>query len=124
METAHSRESDLAYLKQLLGAVWGGIASARYEIDGAVFTPPLQNIFWKPTAIGATLGVLSARVNGDRQPASKLVMRGLAGGVLGFAAALAWGSRRFTSLAARRAIRRVGATRDAHWLETHPIDYA
>ena len=51
-------------------------------------------------------------------------MGGLVGGAFGAAAALAWASRGFAGIAARKAVLQVNAARDAHWLETHPIDYA
>ena len=124
METVHSLESNLAYLKQLVGAGLDGIDSARHELDGGVFTSPLQAVVWTPTAIGATIGILSTRLIGNRKSASSVAMGGLAGSVLGFGAGLVWTSRRLIGPAARTAIRRVNAARDAHWLETHPIDYA
>jgi hypothetical protein len=124
METVHSLESNLAYLKQLVGAGLDGIGSAWQELDGGVFTSPLQTVVWPPTAIGATIGMLSTQLIGNRKSARRVAMGGMAGGVLGFGAALVWASRRFTSLATRRAVRHVNAARDAHWLETHPIDYA
>jgi hypothetical protein len=124
METVRSLESDLAYLKQLVGAGLNGIGSARHELDGNMFTSPLQAVVWTPTAIGATIGMLGTRLIANRKSLSSVAIGGLVGSVLGVGAALAWSSRRFTGLAARKAVRHVNAARDAHWLETNPIDYA
>jgi hypothetical protein len=124
MKTVQLLESDFAYLRQLARAGMDGIDSARHDIDGGVFTPPLQTVVWKPTALGATIGMLSAHLVGNRKSVSRVALGGLAGSVFGFGAAMAWASRGFIGPAARTAMRRMNAARDAHWLETHPIDYA
>jgi hypothetical protein len=67
---------------------------------------------------------LGTRLIGNRKSVSRLGMGGLLGSAVGFGAAFAWASRADSGCAARRAIRLVNAARDAHWLETHPIDYA
>jgi hypothetical protein len=123
METIHS-QSTQAYLKQLIGAGLDGIESARHEFDGGVIASPLRPAVWTPAAIGTTIGVLTTRLAGTRRSASRTAWGGFVGGVLGLGAGLAWASRGFIGRAARTATRRVNATRDAHWLETHPIDYA
>jgi hypothetical protein len=116
-----SLKSDLSYLRQLVGAGWDGIASARQELNS---TSPRETAIWTPAAIGAAVGLLGPRLMGKRKSASSLAMGGLVGSVLGFGAALAWSSRRYTGPAARRVMRNVNAARDARWLETHPINYA
>jgi hypothetical protein len=120
----HALESDLAYFKYLFEAGLTGIGSARHELDGKVFTSPLPTVVWPPTAIGATIGIVGARLIANRKSVSNLAIGGLIGSALGVGAALAWASRRFTGLATRQAVRQVNAARDARWLEAHPIDYA
>ena len=124
METVHSLQLDLTYLKQLIGAGLDGIETTRREIDGGVFASPSRPEVWKPAAIGTTIGVLTTRLAGNRKSASRTALGGLVGGVLGLGAGLVWASRGYIGHAARAAVRRVNTTRDAHWLETHPIDYA
>ena len=114
---------DVDYLKSLVASGLDGIASAKGELDGPVFTPPLKSTVWPAVAIGATVGALGTRLGGNRR-APSLAIGGIVGSLVGFVAALAWTSRRFTGCATRRALRQVNATRDAHWLETHPINYA
>ncbi len=104
------------YFKTLVGAGWEGIHSTRYE--------PVETAVWKPAAIGATFGMLSTRVIGKNKSASRVAMGGLVGGALAFSAAIAWALRRHVGPAAGAAMRHVNAARDAHWLETNPIDYA
>jgi hypothetical protein len=123
MASPQARTSDLAYLKQLVSAGMSGIASARQETGGGVFTPPLPSAVWTPAMVGAALGALGTHLRGNRKTAS-VAVGGLVGSAIGCAAALAWTSRRFTGCAARRVVRGVNAARDAHWLELNPIDYA
>ena len=123
MDSLRRVQPDIAYLRSLIGAGLTGISAARREVGGQVFTPSLRTAAWTPAAIGATIGALGSGMTGSRK-ASRIAIGGLLGTLLGFGAALAWTSRRFTGCAARRATHLVNATRDAHWLEGHPIDYA
>jgi hypothetical protein len=123
MGSAHCFQPDIAYLRRLTGVGSDAIASAKRELGGNVFTPPLKVSACTPVLIGAAIGVLGTRLAGNRT-ASSIVISGLVGSIVGCGGVLLWTSRRFTGCAVRRALRLVNATRDAHWLETHPIDYA
>jgi len=116
--------SEMAYFKNLIGAGRDGITSARNEMHGDVFTPALKDAAWTPAALGAAIGVLSACFGKERRSFTRAAIGGLVGSVLGFGGGVAWASRRFTGIAARRAVRGVNSVRDARWLERHPIDYA
>lgn len=115
MATADLVPSVLAYWRDLVGAGWAGLFSARQEF---------RAVSWLPVVFGAGLGVLGTRVSGRRRSASDLAAGGLVGSFVGGGAAVAWASRGMIRPAARVAAQRVNAVRDAHWLETHPIDYA
>ncbi len=122
METSRRIKSDLNYAKQLVGAGWEGVASARK--DAPLFAPPLLNSAWLPMAAGAAVGIAGTRWAAKRKDASGLAVAALVGTIVGFGVAVAWASRGFTTSAARNASRRVSAARDQHWLEQNPIDYA
>lgn len=124
METAHRIGSDVAYAKRLIGAGWNGISDARHELHDQVFAPPLKRSAWTPMALGAAVGLLGTRVVVRRRTPLAMVVAGAAGLLVGLGAAAAWTSRRFTREAGRAAAQRVGAARDARWLELNPIDYA
>ena len=124
METFRSLAFDLTYLKQLVGAGLDGLAVSRHEFDGRSILSPLRPGVWTPAAVGTAIGMLATRFDGNRTSASRTALGGLVGAVLGLGAGLAWASRPHIASAARRATRHVNATRDAHWLQTHPIDYA
>jgi hypothetical protein len=112
--------TELAYAKRLIGAGWEGFASARGERE----TRTLPGVSWTPAAIGAAVGVLSARAFGNRRSASTVALGAVIGSMVGCGAAVAWKSRGLVLPAALGALREVNAIRDARWLETNPIDYA
>jgi hypothetical protein len=123
MERVNGLRSDIGYIKDLVGSGLDGITSAKQELGSSVFTPPLKSTVWAPMAVGAVVGALGSRLSGNRK-APSIAIAGLAGSLVGLATALVWSSRSFTDCACRRAARLVNATRDARWLDTHPIDYA
>ena len=120
MESVPSLASDYTYVVQLLRAGLEGIGSARHEPAGGGAVLP-ERLVWKPAALGATVGMLGAHMLGNRKSAGRVAWGCLVGSACGFGAAKAWG---VAGPAARSAIRRVSAVRDARWLEAHPIDYA
>jgi len=77
-----------------------------------------------PGVAAASLGVVAGYWASKRKPAHSAVAFGLLGAVIGFAAGMAWSTRRVTGGIARGAIKKMDATRDAHWLTKHPVDYA
>jgi hypothetical protein len=116
--------SDIAYFNNIVRAGLDGIASARNETYGSIFTTPLKNATWAAAALGTAVGVVATCFDKDRRSVPRATIGGLVGSVLGFAGGMAWASRRFTGTATRRAMRGVNSVRDARWLERHPIDYA
>jgi hypothetical protein len=73
--------------------------------------------------IGTCLGILGNLSSGNRS-ARRTVACGVMGGVLGFGAGLLWKSRALTTSVASAAWKNVRKTRDEHWFEQNPIDYA
>jgi hypothetical protein len=77
-----------------------------------------------PAAVGAYLGLVGGCLGSLRRSTGKVLACALLGGAIGFAAGMLWDSRRFTRSVASGAWRSLNKTRDHHWLEKHPIDYA
>ncbi len=77
-----------------------------------------------PAFIGAYLGVFGGSLGGGRRSTSRAVAFGLLGGAIGFGAALAWHNREIGASVASSAWKKVKQTRDEHWFENNPIDYA
>lgn len=77
-----------------------------------------------PALIGAYLGAFGSSLSRGRRSTSRAVAFGLLGGAIGFGAALAWENREMGSSVASTAWKRIKQTRDEHWFEKNPIDYA
>jgi hypothetical protein len=89
----------------------------------AVFLNESARYAFAPAVIGAFLGALSA-CSAEQRKAAKTIGLGLLGCAIGFGTAFTWQSRRLGSSVARAAWKRIADTRDAHWFEENPIDYA
>jgi hypothetical protein len=59
-----------------------------------------------------------------RRSRPRTLLCALLGGVVGFGAGVIWESRQLTATVASNSWKRVSKTRDEHWLEQNPIDYA
>lgn len=76
-----------------------------------------------PTIVGACLGFLGGYLE-NRRSRGRAVVCGLLGGAIGFGAGVAWENRKLTASVASGAWKSVNKTRDEHWFEKNPIDYA
>ena len=76
------------------------------------------------TLLGVGAGLLQTYLGAGRKRLSRTVAFGALGGAAGFLIAASWKSRQLTSSMMKGAIQGIGVTRDEHWLESHPIDYA
>ena len=77
----------------------------------------------RPAVIGTCLGILGSLSNG-RHSSARTVACGVLGGAIGFGAGLLWESRDLAASVASSAWKNVSKTRDEHWFEQNPIDYA
>ncbi len=77
-----------------------------------------------PAAIGACLGGLGGYLANGRRSKTRALVCGLLGGAVGFGIGVIWESRQLTASVASSAWKRISKTRDEHWLEKNPIDYA
>jgi len=76
-----------------------------------------------PTVLGACLGWLGGYVERRRSKSRALICACL-GGVIGSGAGVLWENRKLTASIASGAWKSISKTRDAHWFEKNPIDYA
>lgn len=76
-----------------------------------------------PTALGACLGWFGAYLD-TRRSRGRALLCAFLGGAIGFGAAIAWENRKLTASVASSAWKSINKTRDAHWFEKNPIDYA
>jgi hypothetical protein len=77
-----------------------------------------------PALVGAYLGAFGGSLGSRRRQPSRAVALGLLGGAIGFGAALVWKNREMSASVASSAWKRMQQTRDEHWFEKNPIDYA
>jgi uncharacterized membrane protein YebE (DUF533 family) len=121
-------KSEVKYGRNLADSGWQG---ARSAWDTAVLTEPVGKLLsrsvrnsWAPTVMGAGVGALCALLVQRRKAnAAAAVALGVAGGVVGFTACVAWETRQISSEVARGALRQISSTRDSHWLGKHPINF-
>jgi len=77
-----------------------------------------------PAAIGTCLGLAyGCRANQERS-VMKVAAHGLLGGLIGFGVGLIWESRYLTASVASTVRASIRDTRNEHWCEKNPIDYA
>jgi hypothetical protein len=76
-----------------------------------------------PTMLGACLGWFGGYLE-DRRSGRRALICTLLGGAIGFGASVIWENRELTASAASGAWKSINKTRDAHWFEKNPIDYA
>jgi hypothetical protein len=77
-----------------------------------------------PAAIGACLGAWGGYLATRRRSRTRALVCALLGGAVAFGAGVIWESRQLTATVASNSWKRVSKTRDEHWLEKNPIDYA
>ena len=75
------------------------------------------------TVLGACLGWFGGYLE-SRRSRSRAVAWAFLGGAIGFGAGVIWENRKLTASVASGAWKRINQTRDAHWFEKNPIDYA
>ena len=127
--TLHSGiTSNIAYGKKLVGSgIQGANSGGRKVFEeedlGTIISRAVREAA-APAAIGACLGAVASIWKGDGKAPKAAVLGGLVGGALGFSAGILWGSRNLTGAVVKGALKGVSATRDDHWLERHPINYA
>ena len=122
-------KSNIDYGRKL---VESGIAAADSGRKEFLHSQPLRPFLGesarkalKFSTAASCLGIgLAFATRSHRKKTVDTIAFAIAGAALGFAAGVTWESRRFLSTMTRQVIKDVTATRDAHWLEKHPIDYA
>ena len=120
-------KSSVDYGHRLVSSAIEGAREGEEEyLQEESFTPHLGESARQallPALIGAYLGAFGGSLARERST-SKTVALGLLGGAVGFGAGLAWQNREIGANVASSAWKRIQQTRDEHWFEKNPIDYA
>ena len=77
-----------------------------------------------PAVLGACLGALGGYLSRGRRSTTKTVACGLLGGAMGFGVGMIWEGRQLAESVTSGAWKSIRKTRDEHWFEKNPIDYA
>ena len=119
---------NVVYGRKLLRSAMEGARSGEAAfLHGRPFHFFVDESAWhalKPAALAACVSALGAYSGRRHRSPGRALAYGVLGGTLGFGAALAWESRGLTASIASAAWRKINRTRDEHWLESNPIDYA
>jgi len=128
MHLSEWSKSDMEYGRRVLNSGLDGVRSGREAfLHGRPLTPFFRESCrkaLKPAALGACIGLLTSCPRGRLHGTSRILVSGLLGGLLGFAAGVAWESRFLAKSAADGALKSMKQVRDERWFEKHPIDYA
>jgi len=128
MEPEGKMKSGLQYGRELVNSGLSGLRSGRVA---HLQRQPLYGVLSESArgaiglaAIGACAALAGSCLAGRRDRTAKAVGYGVAGSVIGILLALGWKTRELTASMGRSALKEMGAVRDQHWLQNHPIDYA
>jgi hypothetical protein len=120
-------KSEVEYTRDLADSGWNGALAAWESLShekpvGEVLTRSARNSV-APSVMCAGLGALCALMVQRKRNRPAALALGIAGGFVGFTAAVAWETRQLSSEVARGALRQINTTRDSHWLVRHPINF-
>jgi DNA-binding transcriptional LysR family regulator len=122
-----SHTNSIEYGRKLIHAGVTGIRTGHSEFDAhkahALVTRSAEESLRLALA-GACLGVVPGCLLARRSRAGSAALFGVLGSVLGFVTAFSWKTRSLSSTLAHSAFKEVRRTKDEHWLENNPIDYA
>ena len=127
MSISEKIKTNLAHGQELVASGVEGAAEARKAMlelpETTDIVADAAQESWQAAAIGVMAGAIFGVLTDDRKPLRGVITGGLLGAVLGFAGSFAWKTRPLTSSMLHGAGKRIGTTRDQHWLEKHPVNY-
>jgi hypothetical protein len=121
-------KSEMNYTRNLAGSGWNGAVTAwedlRHEEPVGEVLSRSARASLAPAVMGVGVGALCALLVQRGKPSRPVALAmGIAGGFVGFTAAVAWETRTLSSRLAHGALRQMSTTRDTHWLDRHPINF-
>jgi hypothetical protein len=121
-------ESTVDYGRKLVHSTVDGVLAGEEEfLEKGRLGPYLANgakQSFYPAAVGVVVGACVGCFESNRRNAANVVAGGLLGGLIGFGAGMIWETRKLTASIGSSVRRNVQLTRDEHWLQQNPIDYA
>ena len=128
MDVKEWSKSRVGYGRQLVRSTVDGVRTGESEFrqEGRL-SPYLDKAAGRslgPAALGIAIGACCGCIGSDRRSTAKMLAGSILGGLIGFSGAMLWETRQLTACVGFNVKRSVQLTRDQHWLEEHPIDYA
>jgi len=121
-------KSEIDYGRKLVNSGLEGARFGRAEfLRGKSFTPFLNGSAMNAlgaAVVGGCIGLLGTYLASRRRSTRKTCAFGIFGTALGLGVGVAWENRRLGTGIVSSAWKNIGRTRDEHWLERNPIDYA
>ena len=118
---------NLGYGKELVESGIEGANEARRTVLESEETANIIAVAaeksWQVASFGVLAGAVVGALTDDRKPVRGVIVGGILGALIGFGGSFAWRTRPLTVAMARQAGKRIGNTRDRHWLDQHPINY-
>lgn len=127
MSITEKIKTNLAYGQELVESGVEGAREGRKVVlespdAGDLITEAAQES-WQAATIGVLAGAIFGVLADDRKPLRGVIAGGLLGAAAGFAGSFAWKTRPLTSSMVHGASKRIGRTRDKHWLSKNPVNY-
>jgi len=127
MSITEKIKTNLAYGQELVESGVEGAKEARKTLlespdAGDLITEAAQES-WQAATIGVLAGAIFGVLTDDRKPLRGVITGGLLGAAAGFVGSFAWKTRPLTSTMVHGASKRIGRTRDRHWLIKNPVNY-
>ena len=127
MSISEKIKTNLAYGQELVESGGEGAREGRKTVlespdAGDLITDAAQES-WQAATIGVLAGAIFGVLTDDRKPLRGVITGGLLGAAAGFVGSFAWKTRPLTSSMVHGASRRIGRTRDQHWLTKNPVNY-
>lgn len=126
----HGKElvkENLEYGKELVESGLEGASEARRAVLAAEETANILSVAaeksWQAASFGVLVGAVVGALVDDRKPVRGVIAGGILGALMDYGGSFAWQTRPLTLAMARQAGRRIGNTRDRHWLDRNPINY-
>ena len=120
--------STVGYGRKLVRSTVSGVRTGEEQFrQGGQLTPYLERTAKEslcPTAVGAVVGACIGYRGTGRRNVGGMLLGGILGGLAGFSAGMLWETRDLTASVGSSVRKNVQLTRDEHWLQRHPIDYA
>ncbi|WP_301100827.1 hypothetical protein [Propionivibrio sp.] len=127
MSISKKIRTNLAYGQELVESGVEGAKDARKatleSTDRIDMVTSAAQESWQAATIGVLAGAIFGVLTDDRKPLRGVITGGLLGAAAGFAGSFAWKTRPLTSAMVHGASKRIGTTRDQHWLIKNPVNY-